>query len=78
MSEYLDGELGAGGRNRIERHVHDCPKCRELLHGLTSILRGLARFREDTQERPEPTVAPRVLAGLREELGKNEGDERDV
>ena len=34
MSAYLDGDLGARGRTRVERHTGRCPACRQLLQGL--------------------------------------------
>jgi anti-sigma factor RsiW len=34
MSDYLDGNLAANGRARMERHLSECEKCRRLLAGL--------------------------------------------
>jgi anti-sigma factor RsiW len=34
MSDYLDGELAASGRARMERHLSECEECRRLLAGL--------------------------------------------
>jgi anti-sigma factor RsiW len=31
MSDYLDGDLGAHGRARMERHVSECRDCHTLL-----------------------------------------------
>jgi anti-sigma factor RsiW len=41
MSDYLDGELAAGGRDRMRRHLGECEECRRLLAGLRAILEGL-------------------------------------
>jgi anti-sigma factor (TIGR02949 family) len=34
ISRYMDGELPADERARMERHLHDCPECVEVLRGL--------------------------------------------
>jgi anti-sigma factor RsiW len=44
MSDYLDGELVASGRDRMQRHVSECPECRRLLAGLRLVLAGLHRL----------------------------------
>jgi anti-sigma factor RsiW len=44
MSAYLDGELTASGRARMERHVSECVRCRRLLAGLRQVLEGLHRL----------------------------------
>jgi anti-sigma factor RsiW len=41
LSVYLDEELAAGSRTRMERHVADCPECRRLLAEIRRILDGL-------------------------------------
>lgn len=78
MSEYLDGELSAEGRVRIERHLHDCPKCREILRSLRATVGGLARIRRGRPGPPGSTVAPAVLDRVREELEEEGEDGRDV
>jgi anti-sigma factor RsiW len=44
MSAYLDDELDASGRDRMEHHVGECPECRSLLAGLRVILQTLHRL----------------------------------
>lgn len=44
MSSYLDGELGATHRTRMDRHVDECPECRVLLAGLRRMLSALRRL----------------------------------
>jgi anti-sigma factor RsiW len=44
MSAYLDGELAARRRTRLERHTADCPECRRVLAGLRQMLDVLARL----------------------------------
>jgi anti-sigma factor RsiW len=38
MSAYLDGDLGAHGRARVERHASRCPECREVLQSVREML----------------------------------------
>lgn len=44
MSAYLDGELPAAGRARMERHVRQCRQCREVVRGLRLVIDGLHRL----------------------------------
>ena len=46
LAEYLDGELDARGRQRIERHAHRCPMCHRLVATLTRMLEELRELRE--------------------------------
>ena len=68
MSEYVDGELTARHRERIERHTRDCSDCRELLASLQQMISTLATFRG----RPEESVASSVLAGVRQRLARGD------
>ena len=39
VTSYLDGALGAGDHDRLERHLDECPHCREHLKQIeTTIL----------------------------------------
>jgi anti-sigma factor RsiW len=44
MSAYLDAQLGAGSRGRMERHTNECAECRALLAGLRRMLDALQRL----------------------------------
>ncbi|MGZ4183909.1 MAG: anti-sigma factor family protein [Solirubrobacteraceae bacterium] len=44
MSDYLDGELAAGGRTRMERHVGECRECRTVLVELRLVIDRLRRM----------------------------------
>ncbi len=70
MSEYIDAEMDAAQRARIDRHVHDCPECRDLLASLRSMVTTLGSL----PGRPAESVAGAVLAGVHERLGT--GDDR--
>lgn len=44
MSAYLDEELDANRRARMERHVRECVQCRRLLASLRLLLEALRRL----------------------------------
>jgi anti-sigma factor RsiW len=44
MSEYLDGDLAARGRARMERHVGECRDCRTVLAELRLVVDYLHRL----------------------------------
>ena len=41
MSDYLDGDLSARGRGRMERHVGECRECRTVLVELRVVVKRL-------------------------------------
>jgi anti-sigma factor RsiW len=68
MSAYLDGDLRARGRTRVERHTGRCPQCRRLLIGLretVALVRAQSRGREPAPAR----LVSEVRARLRETGG---------
>jgi anti-sigma factor RsiW len=44
MSGYLDGDLAARARARMEHHLGECHDCRRLLAGLRVVVDGLHRL----------------------------------
>jgi anti-sigma factor RsiW len=56
LSPYLDGELGDRGRNRLLRHVTDCPECRAALESLTTMLRALSLLRDTEPSDPHEVI----------------------
>ena len=44
MSEYLDGDLAARARARMERHVGACDECRTVLVELRLVIDHLHRL----------------------------------
>ena len=66
MSAYLDGELPARGRRRLERHVHDCPECRGVLGALRRMLGLLKSRSSESSTEDVPDIASEVLARLHE------------
>ncbi len=66
MSGYLDGDLGARARARMERHLGECQDCRRLLAGLRVVVDGLHRL-------PAPSGgadAVQIAAGVRLRLNE--------
>ncbi|MBS1679668.1 MAG: zf-HC2 domain-containing protein [Actinobacteria bacterium] len=41
LSPYLDQEVSAAERIRVEEHTHVCPKCHRMLETLRETLEGL-------------------------------------
>lgn len=41
LSTYLDDELAAAERQRLEGHLQQCPRCREQLQGMRRVVEGL-------------------------------------
>lgn len=62
LSDYLDEDLDATARARVERHTHRCPPCHALLDSLRRTLNGLRQLGATTRE---PGVAESVIARLR-------------
>lgn len=44
LPAYLDNDLGARGRERVERHARECEDCGSTLRGLTRIGAALRRL----------------------------------
>ncbi len=47
MSDYLDGQLPAGDRERLERHLAACPHCSEYLAQLQITIDALGQAQPD-------------------------------
>lgn len=60
LSEYLDDELAAAERERVDEHVGLCPQCSRLLATLRRTVEGLHLLR--------PSVPPDVAGGVIERL----------
>jgi anti-sigma factor RsiW len=68
MSAYLDGELRAHGRTRVERHTERCPQCRRLLQDLRQTV-ALLRAQSPAREPAPAQLVSAVHARLREPGG---------
>ena len=62
-SAYLDGELDAAGRRRVERHTRVCPQCDQLIESLRQTIAGLMGLRSE----PGGEIADGVTARLHHE-----------
>jgi anti-sigma factor RsiW len=47
-SPYIDGELSRTQCARLERHIEECPECRELLRELEALIVALGTLHDDT------------------------------
>jgi anti-sigma factor RsiW len=65
MSAYLDGDLGAGDRARMERHTGRCPQCRRILNGLRQTV-ALLRAKSAVSEPAPLHFVAAVRAQIRE------------
>lgn len=63
ISERIDGELGAAGIRRLERHLQGCAACRKVRDDLASIVR-------EARELETPQPSDRVWAGIRAGLAE--------
>ena len=68
LAEYLDGELDAPRRDRLEDHAHRCPSCQRLMATLMEMLDGL-RGLGQTPPRSGSPISDSVIARLRDEPG---------
>lgn len=67
MSQYIDGDLDAPARARIERHADECPECDELLRSLRELVAALGRVRGDDGRLVADAVLATVQTRLRED-----------
>ena len=67
MSDYVDGELDASLRKRVERHVRFCSRCHTVLGNLRQTLVRLRGLESSGASREEPdAVAARIAERWRE------------
>ncbi len=65
LSDYLDGDLVARSRTRLEHHLHECPECLGALRSLERML-GVLRAAPPVSERERPDIASAVRRRLRD------------
>ena len=61
MTDYLEGRLDAHERVRFERHMVQCPPCRDYLTQLRTTIRELGRFRKLSSETDVPPATRSAL-----------------
>lgn len=69
LSAYLDGELGAVERHRVEHHVEECPECRRTARSLHRVVAGLALLRRCRPSRLTADVIERFRTRTRADGG---------
>lgn len=63
ISEYLDGELDQGTTEEIERHLEECPECRDCVETLRKTVELLRR----SPNEPVPDdVRSRIRSALKD------------
>ncbi len=68
LSAYVDGELTARQRRRLERHADACTECGPALRSLIRVIHALRRLPRP----PASNVAERVVARLRRDTVEGE------
>jgi anti-sigma factor RsiW len=53
LSHYVEGDLSARARRRLERHAAECPDCSQGIRAMKALLRLIARI-----DRPHELQAP--------------------
>jgi anti-sigma factor RsiW len=69
MSHYIEGDLSAAARDRLEHHTEICPKCRRALRTLATLVLGLRRLRPVER----PGLAGEVVERIRREPAETAG-----
>ena len=60
VSDYIDGELPAEARARLERHLENCPTCPPLYASLVGVREQLGGLRD-----PDTVVPPKLAEQIR-------------
>ncbi len=68
MSDYVEGDLEAAARKRVERHVRFCHRCHIVLRNLRQTLGGLRGLKGSNPPDADDadTVAARIAQSWRE------------
>ena len=66
ISAYLDSDLSAWGRARLQRHTAQCPECRSVLEDLRQLLALLQNAPAPEPLLAAPAIASAVLRRLHE------------
>jgi anti-sigma factor RsiW len=63
LSDFVDGDLPARARARLQRHVAECPDCHRALAGLQRLLERLHGL-----TRPGSGETPEIASAVRRRL----------
>ena len=72
MSDYLDGELSASGRGRMDRHIGECDECHRVLAGLRAMLDALHRLPSPSGAGGDAVRIATAVRGRLAQLGNGE------
>jgi hypothetical protein len=61
LSEYIDGDLTAAERDRVERHLSSCSQCAGLVEDLRAVVRGAQAVHDDA---PAADLWPGIASRL--------------
>lgn len=67
FTDYLDEDLDARAKGRVEEHVGVCPRCWQALANLQHTVAGLRRLREGRAPAETVAVVDRVREAWRNE-----------
>jgi anti-sigma factor RsiW len=65
VTEYLDGKLGEGQREDIERHLEVCDPCQAALGQFQTVIRLVGRLTPADVARIDAQTRDRLMATLR-------------
>jgi len=65
VTEYLDGKLDEGQRERIERHLEVCDGCRAALDQFQTVIRLVGRLKPADVATIDALARDRLMATLR-------------
>jgi anti-sigma factor RsiW len=70
VSHYLEGDLTARARRRLERHAAECPECSRGIRAMKGLLRLIARVDRPGEIQAPASVFDRVRAEAITSSGK--------
>lgn len=71
LTDYLDGQLSAKEKSRIEGHLGGCSDCRAFLETVRKT--AVAPFKDTGEMVPDPRVWDRIEAGIEAEQVRSSG-----
>ncbi|NOT07445.1 MAG: hypothetical protein HOP28_04480 [Gemmatimonadales bacterium] len=62
LSDYVSGELSADAAHRVDAHLPDCPRCRQLVHQFRAVAEWARTYGESTASGDEFAAIRRAIA----------------
>lgn len=69
LSHYVEGDLRAGARRRLERHAEDCVDCGPGIRAMRALLRLIPAFAASEPIRAQADIFDRVRSGAVQDQG---------